>query len=815
MKPSFALNLNLDSVCLLRRAKGGWRIIGEVALDDPELAQNLSYLRRTATDLSGGQFACKLVIPNAQILYRKFDALGATDARREMVIRGALEGATPYAVDDLVFDWCDAGSGWAHVAAVARDTLDEAEAFATEHRFNPVSFVALPEAGLFDGEPYFGQSRLSETLLPEDDRVERDSAPLNILGQIEAPEMAAADGSKVSQESQDDTTPQVAPAEDVNAADSSDAPVAPTTDASSDSEAGETEDALPFSTKRSGTVPFKTRHGSQLDKIKTRIALKPDAKLAGDDDQPQNPPTARRKVEVSPMPVTDPSIAGDELPPPAKKSVAKARKNAAPKAPSDAGTKSADAPVAGLSAQREVANQPKPRRDAEAEARAMTIFGARRKDTNGGRPRYFGLGLTLGVATLMVLAALVSGYLVGAPITSSNFWRTLTGSSDLSGEAPETVTSTSDVEDITTKVALSGTLQPAPSIDTNVASLATPEFLDADPRFLTPEEAAEAGPEIGTLQPLTLEAATAIYATSGVWPYAPVPPVDLDSDRIDNLYIASIDRRVIVVDAVALPGGGSAAPDDGFLQVLSPPPAGTTYDLDERGFVRARPDGAFTPEGILVFSGSPAVIPILRPGTAEIVGIEEIVPVRLAAVRPFARPENLVELNERVRFGGLSRLELAAVRPVTRPASPQDGGTGVDLSPTANAVLSSRSPTARPGNFAQVVAKAGAAQAASAASDSVVVASVAAAPRAPAIASGASVAHAATVVNAINLSTINLIGVYGSQADRRALVRLKSGRYVKVEVGDRLDGGLVAAIGPVALIYVKNGRTLTLELPKG
>ena len=137
------------------------------------------------------------------------------------------------------------------------------------------------------------------------------------------------------------------------------------------------------------------------------------------------------------------------------------------------------------------------------------------------------------------------------------------------------------------------------------------------------------------------------------------------------------------------------------------------------------------------------------------------------------------------------------------------------MSPTAYAVLSSLSPPARPGNFAQVVAKARAAPAASAASDSVVVASVAAAPRAPAIPTGASVAQAATVVNAINLSTINLIGVYGSQSDRRALVRLKSGRYVKVEVGDRLDGGLVAAIGPEALIYVKNGRTLTLELPKG
>jgi len=66
--------------------------------------------------------------------------------------------------------------------------------------------------------------------------------------------------------------------------------------------------------------------------------------------------------------------------------------------------------------------------------------------------------------------------------------------------------------------------------------------------------------------------------------------------------------------------------------------------------------------------------------------------------------------------------------------------------------------------------------------------------------------------NAISLSRINLIGVYGASTDRRALVRLKSGRYVKVQVGDRLDGSKVAAIGERKLQYIKRGRTITLEI---
>lgn len=68
---------------------------------------------------------------------------------------------------------------------------------------------------------------------------------------------------------------------------------------------------------------------------------------------------------------------------------------------------------------------------------------------------------------------------------------------------------------------------------------------------------------------------------------------------------------------------------------------------------------------------------------------------------------------------------------------------------------------------------------------------------------------------ALTLSRLNLIGVYGSPSDRLALLRLPSGRYVKVKVGDQIDGGLVAQIGAGELQYVKDGRTVTLAMPRG
>ena len=79
----------------------------------------------------------------------------------------------------------------------------------------------------------------------------------------------------------------------------------------------------------------------------------------------------------------------------------------------------------------------------------------------------------------------------------------------------------------------------------------------------------------------------------------------------------------------------------------------------------------------------------------------------------------------------------------------------------------------------------------------------------------ATVAKQATIKNAINLRQVNLIGVYGTPSNRRALVRLSSGRYRKVQVGDRIDGGQVVAIGDSELRYQKGGRSVILKMPRG
>jgi hypothetical protein len=180
MKPTFALDLTREAIGLLHRTPKGWLSIGEVAFDAPDLAEAMDYLRKTALGLSPMGVATKLILPNSQILYTEVHAPGPSRDEKRRQIAAALEGRTPYSVDELVFDWSGKGAT-VKVAVIAKETLAEAEGFAVEHRLNPVSFVAVPEEGAFVGEPWFGPTAASAGLLAEDETVERDREPVSIL----------------------------------------------------------------------------------------------------------------------------------------------------------------------------------------------------------------------------------------------------------------------------------------------------------------------------------------------------------------------------------------------------------------------------------------------------------------------------------------------------------------------------------------------------------------------------------------------------------------------------------------------------------
>lgn len=866
MKPSFALNLSHDGLCLLRRTGNGWQAIGEVALDDPELGESLAMLRRTAAEMAGGQMASKLVIPNSEILYRTLECDATDDAGRQREIADRLDGLTPYSLDEIVFDWRPAGESGVHVAAVARETLAEAEAFATEHRFNPVCFVAIPQAGDFPGEPFFGVTRLAAELVGPDDEIERDSQAIVVVQSCdtplaESPESPAADPAPDREPDAAETAgdaPQEAAgsvgetAVQTAADEGEDAPRDATEDAPDTADGGTRDDAPEFSSRRDAqggadapptlnrlkprflllepesipapeSLPDSAPRAAieQADAPEARQGPDVAAQVAPDVVAPAASPARALAQEITRMPVTSAEIAGSERRRGPKGAASRPGRMPPPlQAPTPDRPARPDAGTA----------TPWPRR--AEEERSLAIFGTRDQSA--------GVSGRLARSFPLLLAALVTVVVIaGAIIWSRNDGATSTALPDPAAEVELSALPPGDgsLGGATGGDAISGTPQEIapPEEIAAIAPDRAPDVASGAPSARAPDEApgqapneapdpaegsavptapdvsdlaaAEAGPGV-----LTEDAAAEIHARSGIWPLAPAPLGDLQADRLADLYVASIDRQVIGHDAIALQTPALDRDLRPLGQFQPPPPAGTRFDLDDRGFVRATPEGSETPSGAVVFAGRPATVPDPRPGSAPQQPLAQPDRQLLAAVRPLARPKGLVETDERARLGGRSRSELARIRPVARPPSPQSPGLDVDLTPTKLAVLKSRTPELRPNGIAAAVERALAEARANPAAGNSAVAAVAPA-RVPQIPTKASVAREATVEHAISLSRVNLIGVYGKSSDRRALVRLKNGRFVKVKVGDRLDGGKVAEISGNKLKYIKRGRTVTLEIP--
>ncbi len=827
MKPDFALSLSFEGIRLLHRAAGGWRLVGEVDVADPDLGTALEHFRKTATALAPGRLHTKLIIPDDQIKYIQVETGEKSEVDRRIAARLALDGATPYPVEDLAFDIAADGD-ITHVAAVAKETLAEAEAFADQHKFSPVSFVAAPLGESFAGEPFFGLTSVAAQIIAPEERLERDLEPVVEIGAIDIP-----DGPVAAPEPEPEPVADVSVAVNAEPAPAPEAPEPPAKvpepESATEPEAEpDTGPVIGFSSRRGSGTGAPTLGGVQ------RTA-----------DVPAAPPPDDTEIAepafVAPVATPALDIPEDVAPrPPAPVAV--------PEAP--AATRPVDIDdyeVPPLVARAPLRDEPRPEKSrlvgflsrrkrrpepvaaaataaaavtaTPDEANRMTIFGARKpvpptEQRVGGKPRYLGLVLT---AILIVFLAGVAAW--ASIFVDDGFARIF---------SPRTTTTVSTLPETA--------LPRAPEVETDTVII-TPEpvqpqiaSLGLSPaQGLSAEDEAvldalrdrEPEPETTEAPPLTQEELEARYAVTGVWPKAPLETVSPSLIPLDNLYLTSIDPETQPQDAVALPGLEALNTDIALLSPTSPAAPGTAFALDERGLVKPTPQGALTPDGVLVYLGPPPLKPSRYPERIDQPDVPALSQDALAALRPKSRPGDLAETTERASLGGLTRSELADYRPALRPQTEKQELEAEEAQepPTENAVLVSIRPDGRPSGFADIVARAQPRQSAPEADDTDrgEIRTAAIAPRTitPSIPSSASVAREATVRNAINLNRVNLIGVYGTPSSRRALVRLANGRYKKVKVGDRIDGGRVSAIGDSELRYTKGNRNLVLKMPKG
>ncbi len=794
MKPGFALSLSFEGISLLHRAAGGWRTVGDVSLDNADLGAALGDLRDKALRLAPGGLSCKLIIPSEQIRFLTIETGSATDGARTEMVLAALDGATPYPVTDLAFDISVEGD-MTHVAAVARETLAEAEAFAVEHLFNPVSFVAIPGDNLYLGEPHFGPTSHAAGFLG-DDRAKADHVAVVVIGVADIPELVP------------DSEPEPEPEPEIPMAGfSSRRQISPTPNI--DPPAPTDVDASPETVAEADPQPIPKAPAPiaapQID-LPEPVADAPSLSGATRDlDAPVPIATASPPIETLqeptspivpvPAPLGEPAAA-PKVENPDRKGGFLSRRKGKP-------TALAAAPVHRV-APMEVPEAVASSAGETNEAQRMTVFGARKNTKIGGKPRY--LGLVLAAALLLFLAGIAAWASLFTD-TKLSHWLFLDPADTELAMEPE------PPEELPVVATPQAELQPTEPL----APLRTP----ADPVLasLPPAEPALSQTDAAVLDALRETDRPAEYTEAETAPRdiiagaGHVTPQGLETPAViglDDLYMASIDRTDLSHDAVALPSLASLNTDDAPGSVASPVDSGTEFALDARGLVTPTVDGTVNPDGVIVYLGRPPILPPATPARDDPEAEQEDVQNYLAALRPLARPDDLAELTERANLGGLTRTELGRVRPLMRPELPviaePTESTGTKL-----AVAVSVKPLLRPADLVQTVRVSNLGSTANISQAATI------APRTvkPKIPSSASVARQATLDNAINLRKINLIGVYGTPANRRALVRLPSGRYKKVKIGDSIDGGRVLAISDSELRYQKGGRNMTLKIPSG
>ncbi|XDA96863.1 hypothetical protein AB1M95_12075 [Sulfitobacter sp. LCG007] len=893
MKPTFALSLSVNGIRLLHRAAGGWRVVGEAEPAGNDLDAQLAALRNAAEALDPAAPGCKLLIPNDQIRYISIDTPGlGHDARREAALR-AFDGATPYAVEQLAFDISADGDA-THVAAVARETLEEAEAFAAEHGFDPLGFAAVPGDQPFLGEPWFGASRRAATLLPPGETVEPDGVAVVEIGGVqgqETPDMSDASRS-------DSPKADVPMREGPKATRPKDSILAQPDGTAADRRMS------PSVAARNGEDPGASRirrvgpsADDQEDMAAPSPAIYEDAFIEAADQGFAEPPVAPLVAERSggtgapgftsrrapgatrgsagtttaagngpQIARTDPVLSG-----------VGARANGAAAETAGAEPPNPTAPAKPGFASRRAPERVEPvtARRSETIATAIPADPARPEGGEGmrigprtagqaraalhqsvepaperqrGKPRYLGLILTaILLAVLLAVAAWASVRLDEGlaglfdrqrdsdPAELAVSEPTLDPQPAAGGDETASLESHLTEEDTAVLEALRRQDVQPPSDDTDPA---------VDPIALPMQEGATT-PE--GIEPIAIgDRLEAEYAVSGIWPVTPDLPAPGLPVPIEDLYMTGIDPVSLVEDAVALPDA-SADTDLALAAQSSPVAAQARFELDARGLVIPTAAGVVNPDGVVVYLGRPARVPPAVMARAEPAPVSDALEAALALRRPVLRPTTLLESNERANYDGLTRSELAALRPQLRPVSTQDNAlaaaslvpldapaqeaTQTDPYATATRLAAPVSirPGERPDGFASLVDSTRArsqvqaetreqveAEAAADQQEAPVRQAAAVVPRnvTPNIPSSATVSRSATVKNAISLRETSLIGVYGKPSARRALIRLSNGRYQKVKVGDRIDGGRVSAIGDNELMYRKGSRNVVLRMPK-
>ncbi|WP_394154127.1 hypothetical protein [Loktanella salsilacus] len=692
MTPNFALSLSFDGIALLQQVPDGWHLVGEVPLETADLPAALSDLRDQALALDPSGLRTKLVIPSDQIRYMTLQGEDTTTDD----VHHALEGTTPYALNELVIDTVRA-NGNTYVAAVAQETLVEATAFATDHLFNPVACAALPEPDTFDAEVFFGALPAGRKMnivradkptvqtgivdvpqreAPANDAPASaaDAQPVDVpVGEAasEDPAAPAADaGFEVISETDSvaeappsgDAEPDLAQPDLAERADTT-AQVAkvslPENDPPAAPDAARNEPEFALRSKiASPTINAATRSAPSVQPSDNAIASALAARRAPADPAADGGarPAAQSPRIAQPIAGHAPAIQGSTaragvtatpLAAPAQEPLFTRRKE--PPAPV-AGTARPKEPVSALAAaiaaqsgRQIIDDRPAVQQSTAQPGAAAKAAPAAGRVRERGKIPFLGLILTAVLLLVMLLVGLwsltlpsgtVSGWFSGADTEDTQL------AALLQEPAPA-----APVEDAVPQDSPAENDEPVAAPDVTLEELPAAEVADISepaPSAIVPQTVSAVAPPAPIVRApagrvLSPDEADRIYAATGVYQRAPriaATPVSTALEGVDPVATVDVPEAL---DQPDMPAQDAAAPDAVIAEQPVPPAADVVFDRDARGNIAATAEGVVTPQGALVIAGAPELRPILRPGTPR---------VETAPVAPVARPGDLVDAAE-------------------------------------------------------------------------------------------------------------------------------------------------------------------------
>ena len=616
---AFALDLDHDGIRLLRQNGADWEELDRAPLDAPDLADRMQSMQATAAQLAEGLLETELIIPPSQILYTVLpEPEGRVDKAH---VAAALDGLTPCPVNEMVFDWQRVPGGLA-VAALDVNTLDEAESFAVTYGFNPVRFTALPGTEDFPGQPDFGPTQFV--------RQEAWLAKISVPDEPVEPDDEPVENLFVEDPDESAGSPP------------------PITVIRQDQRLRVEDIPTESPTADGGPAPVLAAPRRATTQPRTDV-----------------PPRDWRRIGVTTA-VAATVITG--LLATAVYLVT----------PDDADLAVADVPGAGPEAQPEIAVPAAQDAGGPASAVDTPVVATERAETPETQAEE-----APGAAPVTVTAAPAQ-----APVALPD--------TDLARLAPAGDPPSGAVAPARLRAPLTGPVAPRlaemratpegpvrPPVRRHAADRLTPALPSTSSRIAPERMAARAhaatdGP--GALAEDRSVLPPGWLRSTDFWQTPPPTPPDPVGETIDQLYLAAIDPQVAVDDAFALPEVPTV--HDAPVIATRPPEQGRVFSLDGEGRVVATPEGAETPDGVVVTRGRPGVLPPTRP----VIALAALSPEMAEAVagrEPRPRPDNLRERFERALYGGRTEAEMAALLPRTRPASDQERALQAQVRPRA------------------------------------------------------------------------------------------------------------------------------------